>query len=973
MTSSINNDQPSIVLNQVVVEYGIYPSYGGSPGTDPVGIPIGAIRTFATYTAGDSDYPYAQPAQGQLLSINQQPVLFSLVGTFYGGNGIQNFGLPNLVGTLAVGAGSGPSGPVYLGEAYGQDSVVLNGSNMPSSLGGGGQPFANDQPSLGVNYLINVGGSGFGVDAPGMIVPFLGDFAPDGYMLAEGQILQISQYYSLYAAIGNTYGGDESKGTFALPDLRGRTIVGAGDTETLGDVTGSDTTTITRADMPAPAGADLPIDNAQPSLALNYIVCIEGLYLSQQGGGLSIDEPYIGEIMAYAGANIPDGWVLAAGQVLPIDGYPALFYSIGTIYGGDGSSTFQLPDLRDRDVVGTGSNPTTGTNYALGETYGTDSYSLTPSEIPATVFNLGTAVQSTEQLAALLTPNATLVDYFGDTGTLTIARHGGADANDAFGFANSPGFTVNGANLESGGQIFATFTDASGELAITFNASSSSALVNDVLQHISYANQSDAPPGSVTLDYTFVLPDGTFKASQTDTIKAVNDPPTASIANNFTVAEQQTLDLKNAGLSVADPDGGSGSETLTLTVGEGTLHATVGDSGVTVQSGNDSSDLVLSGTIAQLNALLGAGGASDLTYVDNTNTPTSVALKLTIDDNGHTGTGALTGSASATIDITPCYCPGTLIKTPHGEKAVEKLEIGDKVITMSGIARPIKWIGRRSYGGRFLRGSKEILPVCIKAGALDDNVPKRDLWISPHHAMYLDDVLIEAKDLINGVSIVQAEHVEQVEYFHIELDTHDVIIAEGAAAESYIDDDNRLMFHNAPDYYALYRDAAKVAARYCAPRLEEGYEVETVRRRIAARAGLLRAADGERIGTLRGYIDCIRATSIAGWAQNSDAPEAPVCLDIFVHAKLVGRVLANTYRGDLAFAGLGSGRHGFNFMPPSGLDFSADAVEVRRSLDGASLQRSQAIMSRAPQNLPARDGSSRQETHVKVYQRAARR
>ena len=90
---------------------------------------------------------------------------------------------------------------------------------------------------------------------------------------------------------------------------------------------------------------------------------------------------------------------------------------------------------------------------------------------------------------------------------------------------------------------------------------------------------------------------------------------------------------------------------------------------------------------------------------------------------------------------------------------------------MSGVARPIKWIGKRSYGGRFVIGRKDILPICIRAGASDDNVPQRDLWISPHHAMYLDGTLIEAKDLVNGVSIVQAERVEKVEYFHIELET----------------------------------------------------------------------------------------------------------------------------------------------------------------------------------------------------------
>ena len=342
------------------------------------------------------------------------------------------------------------------------------------------------------------------------------------------------------------------------------------------------------------------------------------------------------------------------------------------------------------------------------------------------------------------------------------------------------------------------------------------------------------------------------------------------------------------------------------------------------------------------------------------------------------GSDTLNGISSVqftdeTINVAPCYCPGTLIKTPCGETAVERLKIGDDVVTASGMARPVKWIGRRSYGGRFVRGSKEILPVCIKAGAVDDNVPKRDLWISPHHAMFLDGVLIEAKDLINGVSIVQAEHVENVEYFHIELDTHDVIIAEGALSESFIDDDSRGMFHNAHEYAALYADEIHEPAGYCAPRLGEGYEVEAVRMRLAQRAGLSAAATAApRLGALRGYIDRISATRIAGWAQNSEAPEAPVCLDVFVHAKLVGRVLANTYRDDLARAGLGSGRHAFDFMLPAGLDVSADAVEVRRSLDGASLQRSRAGMAGAPQSLPVRDGSSRQQTNVKVYRRAAR-
>ena len=77
-------------------------------------------------------------------------------------------------------------------------------------------------------------------------------------------------------------------------------------------------------------------------------------------------------------------------------------------------------------------------------------------------------------------------------------------------------------------------------------------------------------------------------------------------------------------------------------------------------------------------------------------------------------------------------------------------------------------------------------------------------------------MLIEAKDLVNGVSIVQAERVESVEYFHIELDSHDVIIAEGAPSESFIDDDSRGMFHNAHEYRGSIRrqrTAARIARR----------------------------------------------------------------------------------------------------------------------------------------------------------------
>jgi hypothetical protein len=208
--------------------------------------------------------------------------------------------------------------------------------------------------------------------------------------------------------------------------------------------------------------------------------------------------------------------------------------------------------------------------------------------------------------------------------------------------------------------------------------------------------------------------------------------------------------------------------------------------------------------------------------------------------------------------------------------------------------------------------------------------------------MYFEDkaqggLLIEARHLVNGVSVVQAERADKVEYVHVELDSHDAILAEGALSETFIDDDSRGMFHNANEYDGLYPDDVRQPARYCAPRRDDGYEVEAVRRRLAQRAGLAGASDAPHISGLRGTVDHVRPTSIAGWAQNTDHPEAPVCLDMYAGGILIGRTLANRYREDLEQAGLGSGCHSFEFIPPRGLAIAARSIEVRRSLDGTRL------------------------------------
>ncbi len=277
----------------------------------------------------------------------------------------------------------------------------------------------------------------------------------------------------------------------------------------------------------------------------------------------------------------------------------------------------------------------------------------------------------------------------------------------------------------------------------------------------------------------------------------------------------------------------------------------------------------------------------------------------------------------------PCYCPGTLIRTDRGEVAVEDLAIGDRVITLSGAAERIKWVGRRAFAGRFIEGRRDVLPVCIRTGALGEGLPRRDLWISPLHAMYLDGALVPAAELVNGVSITQESAVDRVEYIHIELDRHQVIWAEGAASESFVDDFSRAMFHNAHEFEGLYPDQAAVAAVYCAPRVGAGEELAAIKRDIDLRAGLTVPGVGE---TLHGRVDGLDGMVLAGWAQNPDKPEAPVCLDVFVDGKPVARTVANLFRPDLLAAGLGSGCHSFRVRLPKAAKLGL--MEVRRTSDG---------------------------------------
>ncbi len=153
-------------------------------------------------------------------------------------------------------------------------------------------------------------------------------------------------------------------------------------------------------------------------------------------------------------------------------------------------------------------------------------------------------------------------------------------------------------------------------------------------------------------------------------------------------------------------------------------------------------------------------------------------------------TGPVTLQASD-FDFTPaCYRARTRLLTVRGEVAVENLTPGDRVVTASGDTQPIIWIGHRRVDCSRHREPRLAWPVRVMRGAFGKAQPHRDLYLSPDHAVFVDGLLIPVRHLINGTTIEQMK-VKQVVYYHVELPHHDVLIAEGLAAESYLDTGNR--------------------------------------------------------------------------------------------------------------------------------------------------------------------------------------
>ena len=275
-----------------------------------------------------------------------------------------------------------------------------------------------------------------------------------------------------------------------------------------------------------------------------------------------------------------------------------------------------------------------------------------------------------------------------------------------------------------------------------------------------------------------------------------------------------------------------------------------------------------------------------------------------------------------------CFLRGTMIATPEGETAVENLKAGDLVLTHDGRSVAVKWIGHRTLRVRAIPEAKRIeaMPIRIRKGALGKGQPQRELVVSPQHHMYLDGALVPAVLLVNGKTIVQDFSMEKIEYFHVELDRFDVILAEGTPTESYLDTGNRAMF-----------DGESRVVTQLRPSFQEGRRELT--RQARAECGFEVLRNGPRLNKLRRRLFA-RAESLTGLVRKTDSGLRLLCNG--------GEIRPDVSEGRYSFT--------LETLPAGGLLLLSRTSVLRDGVDNAT--RSLDVVGVGVTGIELRDGAS---------------
>ena len=283
------------------------------------------------------------------------------------------------------------------------------------------------------------------------------------------------------------------------------------------------------------------------------------------------------------------------------------------------------------------------------------------------------------------------------------------------------------------------------------------------------------------------------------------------------------------------------SSTFNLSVSEGTATLTINDmpseeffSDLVIAFGSSvggNNSIVLSRTQGPNGTVLGTPVTTVITN-GQINASATVAAPagqwnaIRFISGGTAGNDFLTvESITATIN---CFTAGTMITTSKGETRVQDLIPGDRVRTADGRLVTVKWLGQFDVDTRLQHPAK-VNPICIAQGALGSGLPKRDLLVSPDHAIEIDGTLYNAGTLVNGSTIYQKTKMpmDGFTYYHVETEAHELLLAEGVAAESFVDYAGRDMFENG-------EESTRVIAEMDLPRVSTARLVpDHIRERLA--------------------------------------------------------------------------------------------------------------------------------------------
>ncbi len=563
------------------------------------------------------------------------------------------------------------------------------------------------------------------------------------------------------------------------------------------------------------------------------------------GGAITVDS---GGTMAFAGSAQFTGGTLNVNGVLNVSGLANSIDATNVSTNSSPTITGQI-NIADNAALTLGFSTNNAGTISLNAATGSAALYIGGANGTVDLTGRGTVALSDNAGNSISGPSGGALDNVtntiqgaGQITSLTLTNGGTIDAsgtNNQLVFNNLSG-VVNSGTIES--------TGAAGLKIVSASINNLFALIE---ANAASASTSVAIQGSL-------ISGGTIEANGSSGHTAAVDSSNATFTGVSLLAQNggsitfDTSSRVDSGSSATLASGGSITFQGNASFGGGVTFSGSGDTLSLSQTGVNSGLITGFASTDKIDLTGISGGAVQSQTVVGGNLQVVIGNATTSETLSFAGTGldgtfsvgADTAGTGTLLETAQCFCPGTLVATEHGETPVEELRIGDCVRTAEGETRPIAWIGRCTIATRFADPMR-CLPIRVKAGALAERTPSRDLLISPDHALMIDGVLIHAGALVNGASIVRETRVPEVfVYYHVELHDHSLILAENAAAETFVDNVDRFNFDNWAEHEALYPDGK--------PLDEMPYPRAKSWRQVPAR---IRAMLGERAAALSATAD----------------------------------------------------------------------------------------------------------------------